>query len=317
VPWRDIFTVVCFIAAAALAVGVYVWRDEEARWFAAALLGTGALFTGVALLMDDWVIPVALAAGALTAFAVLAGGYWTADRVARGERGVGIGQVREDLSRLEEEHAKLQALMSQFDYEQEEARVREREQHRAEWEARAGERWEARMAAVTAGLRSESAVDRLAAVSELVGLLHAGYDAGIRELLAAHVRTGARDGEDQVAPDVEAALVALVRETYGEPAPLNLARAHLRGLVLTDADLRGTVLSRADLQGALLEDVNLANARLTDANLRRVRFQRVDLSGASLCGADLRDAMLEHSTLDGATDDHTTRWPDGFPSTQS
>lgn len=281
-PWREIFIVVFFVAAVALAAAAYFWRDKNWQPVAAVLLAAGTLFTGVALLLDDWVIVVALAAGAVTAVAVGYGGFTLGDR---------LKSSGPDSERLE--------LWRQERMQHEAARKRDE------------------LAAGAARLRSESLDDRFAAVFELVALSDSDQEVRIRELLAGHVRIRARDGDHCVSPDVEAALAALARPSdYGSSARrrVNLPRVHLRGLVLTDADLQGAVLARVDLEGALLEQVNLANARLTDANLRDVTFNDVNLSGASLSGADLSGATLTRCNLHGARHDKT-QWPEGFDPT--
>jgi Pentapeptide repeats (8 copies) len=309
---HEILIVVCFIAAIALAVVAYFLRDSDWEPLTAVLLSAGTLFSGVALLLDDWVIVVALAAGAVTAFVVTVGGFGLADRLQSSEPGRGapprVSESSEPRGAYRAEHPEpysaeqFERWRQQHEYAQQEAERQERERKEVE----------ARIAAAAAGLRSESLDDRFTAVSELAVL----SGPLPRDLLAGHVRIRARGEDERVSPDVEAALAALGRDTdhqsYSRAKPVNLARAHLRGLVLADADLRGAVLSCADLEGALLDQVNLAGARLRGANLRGVRFDDVDLSGASLSGADLSGATLELAGLSGATYDETTKWPKGF-----
>ena len=348
--WHDIFIVVFFVAAIALGAVTYRLRDKDWQPLAAALLAGGSLFTGVALLLDDWVVVVGLAAGAVTAVAVGYGAFGLADFLDSRDTGdeQELPRYRREVERAHEyaQEAESRARAYEHDmarahehaqeaesraraYEQEMERAREQaaeaesrtREYQREIESREAEserakheeieRIEARIAAAAAGLRSDSQDDRfaataeLAAVAELAAAFSSPHWEQIRNMLAGHIRVRARNRDDGVSPDVETALVALGRGagSDGPPrAPVNLARAQLRGLVLVDADLPGAVLVGADFEGALLDNVNLAGARLTDASLRGVRLHDVDLSEASLSGAD----------LGGATYDEATQWPIGF-----
>ncbi len=129
----------------------------------------------------------------------------------------------------------------------------------------------------------------------------------IEEVLSAFVRrrTGGRDGETKIAPDVQSALSALgKRPAAFQSRPLDLSGArlsgvewpfaHLSGALLVDTDLRGALLVGADLRGTWLRGADLGLANLDDADLR---------------GADLRGARgTDPAQLRNVKSDERTLW---------
>lgn len=106
----------------------------------------------------------------------------------------------------------------------------------------------------------------------------------------------------------------------GDPDPVQLPGADLRGAQLMRADLvgaslpgcgldhaqlAGAKLVKADLTECMLRWADLGGADLTEADLRRADLSRARLEGASLAGADLRGADVhgvvgEPASLSGA-----------------
>jgi serine/threonine protein kinase len=82
----------------------------------------------------------------------------------------------------------------------------------------------------------------------------------------------------------------------GDPDPVSLPGADLRGAQLMRADLVG-----ADLHGAGLDHAQLAGAKLVKADLRECMLRWADLGGADLTEADLRGADLSWARLEGAS----------------
>lgn len=75
---------------------------------------------------------------------------------------------------------------------------------------------------------------------------------------------------------------------------------NLAGVDLEKADLRGVDLSNANLVRADLEEVNLSGANLRGADLTGADLERANLSGANLRGANLPGADLEDAIFTGA-----------------
>lgn len=154
----------------------------------------------------------------------------------------------------------------------------------------------------------------------------------IMETLCAYVRQNANPDPPRDLPD-EAKDRETIRAFFGEPRPLradvqavfevikrrspaqtewedrqdpafrlNLRRANLQGLHLSDVDLtkaslRSARLEGADLGSARLEGADLSLARLEGAKLINARLERAYLSGARLEGADLNFAWLKRADL--------------------
>lgn len=72
-------------------------------------------------------------------------------------------------------------------------------------------------------------------------------------------------------------------------------------------DLSGANLVEADLSAANLSKANLGGANLGGADLRGANLRWANLRGANLGGADLC-----YTSLNGATYNHKTQWPDDF-----
>jgi uncharacterized protein YjbI with pentapeptide repeats len=80
---------------------------------------------------------------------------------------------------------------------------------------------------------------------------------------------------------------------------------NLQGVDLERADLRGVNLSNANLTGADLEkadlsDANLSGANLTNADLEEANLTGANLQNANLTRADLEDANLTNANVTGA-----------------
>jgi hypothetical protein len=90
-----------------------------------------------------------------------------------------------------------------------------------------------------------------------------------------------------------------------------LLDAHLEGAWLVRASLRDGLLWSTYLQGADLHGANLQSAVLYGANLEGARLMGANLTGARLHGAVFTGADLTGATLQDATADDTTQWPDG------
>lgn len=75
---------------------------------------------------------------------------------------------------------------------------------------------------------------------------------------------------------------------------------NLAGVDLEKADLRGVDLSNANLVRADLEKANLSGANLSGANLSGADLEEANLSGANLRGANFTGADLEDAIFTGA-----------------
>lgn len=78
-----------------------------------------------------------------------------------------------------------------------------------------------------------------------------------------------------------------------------------QGVDLEKADLRGVNLSNANLNGADLAQANLSNANLSGANLtsadlKAANLTRANLRNANFTSADLEDAILTNADVNGA-----------------
>lgn len=76
---------------------------------------------------------------------------------------------------------------------------------------------------------------------------------------------------------------------------VDLERADLRGVNLSNANLNG-----ADLTQANLSNANLSGANLTDADLKEANLTRANLRNANFTSADLEDAILTNADVNGA-----------------
>jgi hypothetical protein len=136
------------------------------------------------------------------------------------------------------------------------------------------------------------------------------------------------------APDVQAAMAVLGGSADWRPRPavlqigavdlrraylirIDLSDTYLHGAQLDGAWLRGSRLHRVNLheasvRGAHLRDVDLTRADLRKADLRASDLRGADLRRARLLGADLRGVLLDGAHLEGAVFDVATRWPEGF-----
>jgi len=89
----------------------------------------------------------------------------------------------------------------------------------------------------------------------------------------------------------------------------SLDTADLSHADLREADLQAANLQQANLQGARLEGANLQAARLAGASLQRADLSHVNLQQADLRQSDLRRAPLVHATLRDANVDNAN-WGD-------
>lgn len=96
-------------------------------------------------------------------------------------------------------------------------------------------------------------------------------------------------------------LFSRLRErSAGNPAPIELPQADLRGAHLLRADLADAELNRARLDHSNLEGARLGKARLSEASLCGASLNGADLTEADLQNADLSEARLEGACLAGA-----------------
>jgi serine/threonine protein kinase, bacterial len=112
---------------------------------------------------------------------------------------------------------------------------------------------------------------------------------------------------------------------------LNLSKAHLPGITLSNAkcaqiNLQGANLSggkfdKADLSGAVMKDAvlskgyfsyaNLQNADLRGADLSEAYLNYANLHGANLCGANLKGVKVSEDQLNQAKTNFMTVFPNG------
>ncbi len=144
------------------------------------------------------------------------------------------------------------------------------------------------------------------------------YHIQIMELFCAFVRNPAGESENRVlwhydghglAPslreDVQAVMSAIGSrseagidiEKATKSFKLNLRKAALQGIQLTEANLSGALLAGADLSVAMLENAEMQDITFTGANLSRAFFHSANLSGASFASANLSGASLRRADL--------------------
>jgi serine/threonine protein kinase, bacterial len=112
---------------------------------------------------------------------------------------------------------------------------------------------------------------------------------------------------------------------------LDLAKAHLPGIALSNANcayinfqganLSGGKFDKADLSGAVLKDAvlskgyfsyaNLQNADLRGADLSEAYLNYANLHGANLCGANLKGVKVTEDQLNQAKTNFMTVFPNG------
>ena len=106
------------------------------------------------------------------------------------------------------------------------------------------------------------------------------------------------DQERTARPDVQAALTVIGRrDEKRDIRPIDLRRADLTRVHVTDARLHGAVLTDADLSGAFLGSADLSDATLINATCIGAGLVDADLSGAHLRFADLTGAQLHGAYL--------------------
>jgi uncharacterized protein YjbI with pentapeptide repeats len=82
-------------------------------------------------------------------------------------------------------------------------------------------------------------------------------------------------------------------------AGMNLSKACLRQVILSNLNLQATSFYDADLTDANLSGVNLERANLTGANLSGANLSHANLQRANLTGANLSNANLSNANLMG------------------
>ncbi len=112
---------------------------------------------------------------------------------------------------------------------------------------------------------------------------------------------------------------------------LNLSKAHLPGITLSNAkcaqinlqgaNLAGGKFDKADLSGAVMKDAvlskgyfsyaNLQNADLRGADLSEAYLNYANLHGANLCGANLKGVKVSEDQLNQAKTNFMTVFPNG------
>jgi serine/threonine protein kinase, bacterial len=140
---------------------------------------------------------------------------------------------------------------------------------------------------------------------------------------------------EQLKLDAQGVLAAFRRgqRTFSEMdiSSLDLAKAHLPGITLSNANcayinLQGANLAagkfdKADLSGAVLKDTvlskgyfsyaNLQNADLRGADLSEAYLNYANLHGANLCGANLKGVKVTEEQLNQAKTNFMTVFPNG------
>ena len=140
---------------------------------------------------------------------------------------------------------------------------------------------------------------------------------------------------EQLKLDAQGVLAAFRRgqRTFSELdiSSLDLAKAHLPGITLSNANcahinLQGANLAagkfdKADLSGAVLKDTvlskgyfsyaNLQNADLRGADLSEAYLNYANLHGANLCGANLKGVKVTEEQLNQAKTNFMTVFPNG------
>ena len=140
---------------------------------------------------------------------------------------------------------------------------------------------------------------------------------------------------EQLKLDAQGVLAAFRRgqRTFSEMdiSQLDLAKAHLPGITLSNANcayinLQGANLAagkfdKADLSGAVLKDTvlskgyfsyaNLQNADLRGADLSEAYLNYANLHGANLCGANLKGVKVTEEQLNQAKTNFMTVFPNG------
>ncbi|MCY7338325.1 MAG: serine/threonine-protein kinase [Chamaesiphon sp.] len=140
---------------------------------------------------------------------------------------------------------------------------------------------------------------------------------------------------EQLKLDAQGVLAAFRRgqRTFSELdiSSLDLSKAHLPGIALSNANcayvnLQGANLAagkfdKADLSGAILKDTvlskgyfsyaNLQNADLRGADLSEAYLNYANLHGANLCGANLKGVKVTEEQLNQAKTNFMTVFPNG------
>ncbi len=109
---------------------------------------------------------------------------------------------------------------------------------------------------------------------------------------------------EQLKLDAQGVLAAFRRgqRTFSEMDinSLDLSKAHLPGITLSNANCAYINLQGANLSGGKFDKADLSGAVLKDAVLSRGYFSYANLQNADLRGADLSDAYLNYANLHGA-----------------
>jgi serine/threonine protein kinase, bacterial len=166
-------------------------------------------------------------------------------------------------------------------------------------------------------------------------------NAGDRSQFGGDMRTGLggipaiQVPREQLKLDAQGVLAAFRRgqRTFSEMdiSSLDLSKAHLPGITLSNANcayinLQGANLAagkfdKADLSGAVLKDTvlskgyfsyaNLQNADLRGADLSEAYLNYANLHGANLCGANLKGVKVTEDQLNQAKTNFMTVFPNG------
>jgi serine/threonine protein kinase, bacterial len=109
---------------------------------------------------------------------------------------------------------------------------------------------------------------------------------------------------EQLKLDAQGVLAAFRRgqRTFSEMDinSLDLSKAHLPGIALSNANCAYINLQGANLSGGKFDKADLSGAVLKDAVLSRGYFSYANLQNADLRGADLSEAYLNYANLHGA-----------------
>lgn len=156
-----------------------------------------------------------------------------------------------------------------------------------------------------------------------IAIQSSAHRAAVSRTFAAFVRTRSRQSptsgaevstldcieSDLLPADVQQAMTLIGRPEWGEwprtRADLDLRKAKLNNVDLTearllDANLEGANLEHAILKGAKLNGANMGNANLERAKLYSANLERANLEGANLERTNLISARLDAANLEGA-----------------
>ena len=224
-------------------------------------------------------------------------------------------QMQETQKHRLEAHKQRQEAMENREREQQaelDSRERERETRDTESRVRMTEQFNS----VVRDLGAESASLQASAAASLLTFLGPENEAFHHQVFTIVLANLKADHDESVQRLLGTAFERAIREqdpadlALREGVGLDLGRAKLYRVDLSDLELPGVDIGNADLRVANLSDANLQGARGYGVDLRKARLSRANLHGAGLqaskCqralfhNADLVDSNLKKSRFDGA-----------------